>query len=94
MTSFLPETLGGSDILIAPLGTIDLARLIAKDLVEIDKLLQACITRGFFYLDLETCDVGRKLLSDERNVLRVMKQYFDQPLEKKVGDDMKTPAYG
>jgi|SRR5882724_1044916 len=94
MTSFLPATLNGADILVAPLDTIDLGLLLAKDPAEMNRLLQSCITHGFFYLDLQTCDVGRRILSNEQDVLRVMKQYFDQPLENKLVDDMKSAAHG
>jgi len=94
MTSFLPSTLYGNDILVAPLDTIDLGRLLAKEPAEIDRLLQSCITHGFFYLDLQTCDVGRQILADEQDVLRVMREYFDQPVEKKAVDDKKSFACG
>jgi isopenicillin N synthase-like dioxygenase len=94
MTISIPATFRGNDIPVAPLETIDLGRLLAKDPTEMDRLLQSCITHGFFYLDLQTCDVGRRILSNEGDILHVMKQYFDQPLEKKSADDMKSVAHG
>ncbi|KAF9458157.1 2OG-Fe-II oxygenase family oxidoreductase [Collybia nuda] len=90
----LPPFPGGGDVDIAPLETIDLARLLVRDPAEVTKLLKACIKHGFFYLDLQTSDVGRKIMKDEQEVLRFMETYFAQSLEKKMLDDRQSFLHG
>jgi hypothetical protein len=43
---------GGQTIDVAPLESIDYARLVAKDPAELKKLLRVCKTPGIFYLDI------------------------------------------
>lgn len=89
-----PAFPGGKDVTIAPLATIDLARLIKRDEGEIAKLLSACVTHGFFYLDLQTSEQGRQIVSDEQGVLGFMREYFNQPHEVKMLDDRKSFTHG
>ena len=89
-----PAFPGGKDVTIAPLATIDLARLIERDGAEIAKLLSACVTHGFFYLDLQTSEQGRQIVSDEQGLLRFMREYFNQPHEVKMLDDRQSFTHG
>jgi isopenicillin N synthase-like dioxygenase len=93
----LPPTsaiLHGQEVNIAPLETIDFARLAAKDPLEVSRLLRCCVTHGFFYLDLQGNDPARQVISDEKDVLRFMESYFDQPLEVKMKDDRASYTHG
>lgn len=54
----------------------------------------ACVTHGFFYLDLQTSKQGRQILADEQGLLRFMREYFDQPHEVKMLDDRQSFAHG
>ena len=76
---------------IAPLPTIDFARLVAKDAAEANNLLDACKTHGFFYLNLK--NVGT-ILEDWQKVLRIMETYFGQDLATKMKDDRRSDTYG
>ncbi|OGM48317.1 hypothetical protein ABOM_002225 [Aspergillus bombycis] len=76
---------------IAPLPTVDHARLEAKDGEEAQRLLDACKTHGFFYLNLRS--VGT-ILSDWQQVLRIMEKYFSQDLMAKMKDDRRSDTYG
>ncbi|KNG90342.1 2OG-Fe(II) oxygenase family oxidoreductase [Aspergillus nomiae NRRL 13137] len=80
-----------NDFSIAPLPTIDHARLEAKDGEETQRLLDACKTHGFFYLDLRK--VGT-VLNDWQQVLRIMEKYFSQDLMTKMKDDRRSDTYG
>ncbi|KAE8408447.1 hypothetical protein BDV37DRAFT_172421 [Aspergillus pseudonomiae] len=76
---------------IAPLPTIDHAHLEAKDSEEAQRLLDACKTHGFLYLDLR--NVGT-VLNDWQRVLRIMEKYFSQDLMTKMKDDRRSDTYG
>lgn len=86
--------LHGQEVNIAPLETIDFARLESKDPLEISRLLRCCETHGFFYLDLQGTDPARQVILDEKDVLRFMENYFDQPLEVKMKDDRASVTHG
>jgi len=75
----------GHQVDIAPLETIDFARLATKEPTEVAKLLKSSQTPGFFYLDLQN-DATRKILTDLQNVLSVTDKYFVQPHELKMKD--------
>lgn len=93
-TAALPAFPGRSKVTVAPLVTVDLERIIERDGAEIAKLLGACVTHGFFYLDLQTSKQGRQILADEQGLLRFMREYFDQPHEVKMLDDRQSFAHG
>ena len=86
--------LHGQQVRIAPLETIDFARLASKDPLETSRLLRCCQTHGFFYLDLQGTDSTRQVISDEKDVLKFMENYFDQPLEAKMKDDRASVTHG
>ncbi|KAF7329497.1 Gibberellin 20 oxidase 1 [Mycena kentingensis (nom. inval.)] len=82
------------DLPIAPLETIDFVALEQKDPVEVEKLLSACQTQGFFYLALEGNPESARVVADKEDVLRVMEKYFAQPLEVKMQDDRGSVTDG
>ena len=78
---------------LAPLPVIDFTQLLHHNASEADRLLKACETYGFFYLDLQG-DEGQAMLADYQSLLRTTEKYFDQPNEIKFLDDRNSPAYG
>ncbi|KAJ3557215.1 hypothetical protein NM688_g1590 [Phlebia brevispora] len=90
--TYLPPNAEQRDI--ATLATIDLQGLVTRDPAEITKLLDACVTHGFFYLNLQTSDAGRQILEAEQNAYRFMEEYFSRPLETKMKDDRGHPTHG
>ncbi len=94
VNSLFPAFPGGAKVDVAPLQTVDFGKLLARDHAEVQKLLSACVTHGFFYLDLQTSDVGRKILEDEQGVLRFMENYFAQPRDVKMLDDRQSFLHG
>ncbi|RDW63074.1 uncharacterized protein DSM5745_10185 [Aspergillus mulundensis] len=81
-----------SDIVVAKsLPTIHLDLLRADNDTESKKLLNACRSYGFFYLDL-TSDAELVKLWD--NMLAIIKDYFEQPLEIKMQDARNDDNYG
>lgn len=73
------------------LPTICLDLLRAEDDEESKKLLNACRSYGFFYLDLTS---DRELCKRWEDMLVRMKQYFEQPLEIKMQDARGSDNYG
>ena len=68
---------------VAPLQTFSFEKLAQRDSNEIARLLVAGETDGFFYLDL-TSPASMGLWEDYKNVLAVMKSFFDLPVEEKL----------
>ena len=68
---------------VAQLRTICFSKLLHKDRKEQARLLDAVETDGFFYLSL-THEDSIELYKDYEQVLRVMKSWFDQPVETKA----------
>ncbi|KAE8325391.1 Clavaminate synthase-like protein [Aspergillus sergii] len=66
----------------APLRSVSLDRLLAKDPESIQELLQGAQSPGFFLLDLRGA-AGNQIREDLARVYEVTKDYFDQPSEAK-----------
>jgi isopenicillin N synthase-like dioxygenase len=73
------------------LPTIHLDLLRAENDTESKKLLSACQSYGFFYLDLTSDPELCKLWQD---MLAIMKHYFEQSLEVKMQDARGDDNYG
>lgn len=73
------------------LPTIYLDHLRAEDDTESKKLLSACQSYGFFYLDLTS---DPKLCEQWEDMLLTMKHYFKQSLEVKMQDARGDDNYG
>ncbi|CZT14697.1 related to gibberellin 20-oxidase [Ramularia collo-cygni] len=80
-----------SIIVSKSLTTISLERLRTGDAVEGKKLLSACQSQGFFYLDLSS---DLELCAQWEGMLGRMKDYFDQPLDVKLQDVRNSHNYG
>lgn len=70
---------------------IDLDLLRADDDTESKKLLSACRSHGFLYLNLTSDPELCKLWED---LLVIMKNYFEQSLEVKMRDARGDDNYG
>ncbi|KAJ7675904.1 2OG-Fe-II oxygenase family oxidoreductase [Mycena polygramma] len=79
---------------LAALPTIDFAKLAGGDAFERQRLLDACVTHGFFYLDLQGSDPSSTILADQYALLDVMKTYFDQPHDVKMEDNIESVTDG
>ena len=71
---------------VATLKVIDLKLLIARERREIETLVTAAQSSGFFYLDLQNEPSARQLLDDLPLVYKLSDEYFDQPIESKLKD--------
>jgi isopenicillin N synthase-like dioxygenase len=72
----------GKSVPVWSMQTIDYGLLLSQDPSEIDKVVNACLEEGYFYLDLKGID-GRRMLDDQQETLKLMKRFFDAPLEQK-----------
>ncbi|KAJ7635340.1 2OG-Fe-II oxygenase family oxidoreductase [Roridomyces roridus] len=79
---------------LAPLSTIAFHKLASGDAAEAQRLLDACATEGFFYLDLQGPHPSSKMVADHEALLDVMKTYFDQPHEVKMEDNIESVTDG
>lgn len=77
----------------ASLETINLSALEKKDAAEIEKLMVASRTAGFYYLNF-TDSGAASLPNKKRNLLKVMEQYFNQPQEEKEKDSRGLSTRG
>lgn len=71
------------DLPTAPIARISLARLEASDAVECQKVLDACCSYGFFYLQLDN-ETGKALLEESEQLLILSNEVFSFPLEEKM----------
>lgn len=78
----------------APLLRLSLEKLLSHDEVEIQRLFQACVEIGFFYLNLEDSKTGSSLLKDADHLFQVGEKLFDLDLdEKKKYDFTEQKSY-
>jgi isopenicillin N synthase-like dioxygenase len=57
---------------------------LAGDLAEYERLFEASVDIGFFYLDLRDSEHGGSLLNDADDLFRIGESLFELPLEEKV----------
>lgn len=72
----------GKTVPVWSMQTINYGLLLSQDPAEVDKVVNACLEDGYFYLDLQGID-GRRMLADQQETLKLMKRFFDAPLEAK-----------
>lgn len=72
----------GKKVPVWTMQTINYGLLLSQDPSEVDKVVNACLEEGYFYLDLAGID-GRRMLSDQQETLKLMKRFFDAPIEAK-----------
>jgi isopenicillin N synthase-like dioxygenase len=79
-----PQTIEwmGKKVPVWPMQTIDYGLLLSQDPSEVDKVVSACLEDGYFYLNLKGID-GRRMLADQQETLKLMKRFFDAPIEAK-----------
>ncbi|OCT50474.1 putative 1-aminocyclopropane-1-carboxylate oxidase [Cladophialophora carrionii] len=68
---------------LAPIARISHDKLLQNDPAEAEKVLEACRTHGFFYLDLTDTDDGQTLLGESEDLLELAYRAFDCPVEEK-----------
>lgn len=80
----VPKTVDwmGKTVPVWSMQTINYSNLLSQDPGEVDKVVNACIEEGYFYLDLKGID-GRRMLSDQKELQALMKRFFAEPIEKK-----------
>ena len=64
----------------APLLRLSLGKLVARDPTECERLFQASVEIGFFYLDLQDSDHGVPLLGDADKLFAVGERLFELSL--------------
>lgn len=67
------------------LSTISLQKILAHDAAEEERVLEACMGRGFFYLDLAGPEAGETILQGAEDVVRVAERFMTGvPEEEKL----------
>lgn len=74
----------------APLLRLSLGKLVARDPTECERLFQASVEIGFFYLDLQDSDHGVPLLGDADTLFAVGERLFELSLEEKKTFDFSA----
>lgn len=77
----------------ADLPCLNVAKIYAKDGVEIQRLLEAGQNYGFFYLDLRT-EMSKQFLEDWESTLRFMDGYFHRDINEKMKDARNSDTHG
>jgi len=65
-----------SDLHLAPIAEISSKKLLAGDKEEGQRVLEACQTYGFFYLDLSDSPAGQTLVDEAEQLLELSKKSF------------------
>jgi isopenicillin N synthase-like dioxygenase len=80
----MPQTVEwqGKQVPVWPVQTINYGQLLSQDPAELEKVLNACLEEGYFYLDLQGID-GRRMLGDQQETLKLMHRFFEAPIEAK-----------
>ncbi|KAE8372043.1 hypothetical protein BDV26DRAFT_302275 [Aspergillus bertholletiae] len=78
------------DITTAPLTRLSLAKLLAHDGPETERLMQACCDIGFFYLDLRNTAEGTTLLATADKLFQTGTELFQLPLAEKQKYDLSA----
>ena len=76
-----------SNVPTAPLLRLSLSSLLNRDPNEISRFIRACEDLGFFYLDLQECELGDKLQAEADELFGVGEELFALPVEVKRGYD-------
>ncbi|KAB8276948.1 hypothetical protein BDV30DRAFT_223925 [Aspergillus minisclerotigenes] len=92
MVSSMVSSSDAPNIPVAPLPTISYEKLLAKEPVEIERLLDVCRSLGFFYLNL--AGTAQVVLNNSRDVFKLMEKYFDQALDVKLRDLRHSVTHG
>lgn len=82
-----------SEAKVAQLQTIAFWKLLDGDMEEVVKLVASCEHYGFFYLDLNGKG-SRDMLQNLDQLRALMKEWFAQPLEKKLQTETLSNSHG
>ncbi|CEJ58479.1 hypothetical protein PMG11_07133 [Penicillium brasilianum] len=78
------------DVPTAPLLRLSLSKLLAGDKAELERLYEASVDIGFFYLDLQDCEHGKLLLGDADGLFHIGERLFELSLEEKKKYDFSA----
>jgi isopenicillin N synthase-like dioxygenase len=78
------------DVPSAPLLRLSLGKLLAADKAELERLYEASVDIGFFYLDLQDSEHGTSLLTDADGLFKVGEELFELSLEEKKRYDFSA----
>jgi isopenicillin N synthase-like dioxygenase len=78
------------DVPTAPLLRLSLGKLMAGDKAELERLFEASVDIGFFYLDLQDCEHGTSLLKDADGLFKVGEELFELSLDEKKNYDFSA----
>lgn len=78
------------DVPTAPLLRLSLNKLLAGVKAELERLYEASVDIGFFYLDLQDCEHGKSLLGDADGLFQVGERLFELSLEEKKKYDFSA----
>lgn len=78
------------DVPTAPLLRLSLGKLLAGDTAELERLYEASVDIGFFYLDLQDSEHGTSLLTDADGLFQVGERLFELSLEEKKRYDFSA----
>lgn len=84
---------GDQSLDVAELEEIRLERVIAKDQLEMAKLLKAAESQGFFYLTFND-DLSEKIARYIQNSYQCSHEYFAKPLEEKMKEFREGVVHG
>jgi isopenicillin N synthase-like dioxygenase len=73
--------------------TLSFSSLLDRDERELAILLTACENDGFFYLDLRDWESG-SMLHNLQQAGQITKQWFDQPLDRKLETETLSDSHG
>ncbi|KAJ6028754.1 Oxoglutarate/iron-dependent dioxygenase [Penicillium herquei] len=79
-----------TDVPTAPLLQLSLGKLLSGDPIEFDRLFQASVDIGFFYLDFRDSELGASLLRDTDELFDIGKTLFELSLEEKKKYDFSA----
>lgn len=91
MSSTTGSSANGLPVVSSSLPTISLRRLEDNNKDERQRLLDACITHGFCYLDLQD---SADLLATWRAMIKLMEEYFGKPISEKMQDSRGSDTQG
>ncbi|KAL6918433.1 hypothetical protein ACHAPO_008383 [Fusarium lateritium] len=81
------------NVATANLKTITFDKLFDKDEAEVKRLIESCEKDGFFYLDLKSA-ASQKFWVDLQTIDHTTKEWFKQPVEKKLETPTVSLAHG
>ncbi|KAI9786386.1 MAG: hypothetical protein M1839_006846 [Geoglossum umbratile] len=93
-TTTSTAVIGGKEIEVAVLETVDLACLATREPTEVKKLLGAAQYPGIFFLDLQNDASAKQALADLPSIYESSEKYFDQPHDQKMRDYRKDQEPG